>query len=151
MKTQALCVYVCVQLPSSGDCSPPGSSVHGILQARIPECVAIPVSRGSSPSRGLTQAPCIAGRLFTSEPLEKPTGLMPPRSRIRNRCLAGVPGRGPQAFPDSQHPFLSSHSAWDTLKPTQPRPPHTPICWFSVYLFHLLACAQIFPECENVE
>ena len=30
------------------DCSPPGSSVHGILQARILECVAIPFSRGSS-------------------------------------------------------------------------------------------------------
>ena len=30
------------------DCSPPGSSVHGILQARIPEWVAIPFSRGSS-------------------------------------------------------------------------------------------------------
>ena len=29
------------------DCSPPGSSVHGILQARILECVAIPFSRGS--------------------------------------------------------------------------------------------------------
>ena len=30
------------------DCSPPGSSVHGILQARIVEWVAIPFSRGSS-------------------------------------------------------------------------------------------------------
>ena len=30
------------------DCSPPGSSVHGILQARILEWVAIPFSRGSS-------------------------------------------------------------------------------------------------------
>ena len=34
------------------DCSPPGSSVHGILQARILEWVAIPFSRGSSPLRG---------------------------------------------------------------------------------------------------
>jgi len=30
------------------DCSPPGSSVHGMLQARIPDWVAIPFSRGSS-------------------------------------------------------------------------------------------------------
>ena len=30
------------------DCRPPGSSVHGILQARIPEWVAMPSSRGSS-------------------------------------------------------------------------------------------------------
>ena len=35
------------------DCSPPGSSVHGILQARIPEWVPIPFSRGSS-SPGVT-------------------------------------------------------------------------------------------------
>ena len=30
------------------DCTPPGSSVHGILQARILEWVAIPFSSGSS-------------------------------------------------------------------------------------------------------
>ena len=30
------------------DCSPPGSSVHGILQARILECIALPSSGGSS-------------------------------------------------------------------------------------------------------
>ena len=35
------------------DCGPPGSSVHGILQARILEWIAIPVSRGSSRPRGL--------------------------------------------------------------------------------------------------
>ena len=33
------------------DCSPPGSSVHGILQARILEWVAIPFSKGSSRPR----------------------------------------------------------------------------------------------------
>ena len=37
------------------DCSPPGSSVHGILQARILEWVAIPFSRGSSWPRDRTQ------------------------------------------------------------------------------------------------
>ena len=36
------------------DCSPPGSSVHGILQARIPQWVAIPFSRGSSWLRNQT-------------------------------------------------------------------------------------------------
>ena len=35
------------------DCSPPGSSVHGIHQARILEWVAMPYSRGSSPPREL--------------------------------------------------------------------------------------------------
>ena len=36
------------------DCSLPGSSVHGIFQARVLERVAMPSSRGSSPPRGLT-------------------------------------------------------------------------------------------------
>ena len=36
------------------DCSPPDSSVHGILQARILEWIAVPFSRGSSPPRGGT-------------------------------------------------------------------------------------------------
>ena len=35
------------------DCSPPGSSVHGILQARMPEWVASSFSRGSSLTQGL--------------------------------------------------------------------------------------------------
>ena len=47
------------------DCSLPGSSVHGISQARILEWVAIPFSRESSWPRDWTQVFCIAGRLFT--------------------------------------------------------------------------------------
>ena len=50
------------------DCSPPGSSVHGILQARILEWVAIPFSRGSLQPRDRTHVSCIAGRFFTAEP-----------------------------------------------------------------------------------
>ena len=47
------------------DCSPPGSSVLGILQARILEWVAIPFTRGSSQPRDWAWVSCIAGRLFT--------------------------------------------------------------------------------------
>ena len=43
----------------------PSSSVHGILQARILECVVIPFSRGSFQSRDITQVSCTAGRFFT--------------------------------------------------------------------------------------
>ena len=46
-------------------CSPPGSSIHGILQARILERVAMSFSRGSSWPRDGTQVSCIAGRFFT--------------------------------------------------------------------------------------
>ena len=46
------------------DYSLPGSYVHGILQARILEWVAIPFSGGSSQPRDQTQISCIAGRFF---------------------------------------------------------------------------------------
>ena len=48
------------------DCSPPGSSVHGILQARILEWIAISFSRGSSRPGNRIQVSCIAGRFFTN-------------------------------------------------------------------------------------
>jgi len=54
----------CPTLFNPMDCSPPGSSVHGILQARILEWVAIPFSRGSSQPRDQTQVSLIAGRGF---------------------------------------------------------------------------------------
>ena len=46
------------------DCSPPSFSVHGILQARILEWVAISFSRASSQPRDRTQVSHIAGRRF---------------------------------------------------------------------------------------
>ena len=47
------------------DCSPTGSSLHGIFQARILEWVAIPYSKGSSQPRDWIQFSCIAGGFFT--------------------------------------------------------------------------------------
>ena len=47
------------------DCSLPGSCVHGILQARTLEWVAIPLSKGSSQPRDQTQVSCVAGGFFT--------------------------------------------------------------------------------------
>ena len=46
------------------DCNPPGSSVHGILQARILDWVAISFSRGPSPARDQTCISCTAGKPF---------------------------------------------------------------------------------------
>ena len=57
------------------DCSPPGSSVHGFLQARILEWLAVPSSRGSSWPRDRTLVSCIScivGGFFTAEPPGKP-------------------------------------------------------------------------------
>ena len=50
------------------DCSLPGSSVHGISQARILGWVAISFSKGSSLPRDLIRVSCIGSRFFTTEP-----------------------------------------------------------------------------------
>ena len=49
-----------------------GSSVPGILQARMLEWVPMPSFRGSSQPRDRTRVSCIAGGFFTAEPLDKP-------------------------------------------------------------------------------
>ena len=54
----------CPTLCNPVDCSLPGSSIHGILQARILERVAISFSRGSSRPRDRTQVSHIGGRRF---------------------------------------------------------------------------------------
>ena len=59
------------------DCSPPGSSVPGVLQARILQWVAVSSSRESSLLRALIHVSCdscIAGGFFTAEPPGKPIG-----------------------------------------------------------------------------
>ena len=61
-------LQLCITLSDPMDCSPPGSSVHGILQARILEWVALSPSRGSSPPRDRTcvsYVSCI-GRLVST-------------------------------------------------------------------------------------
>ena len=73
-----LCVHakslqLCPILCDPRDCSPPDSSVHGILQARMLEWVAMPSSRGSSQPRDRTLiSPSLAGRFFTTVPPGKP-------------------------------------------------------------------------------
>ena len=52
------------------DYRPPGSSVHGMLQARILECVDTSFSKGYSQLK--TRVSCIAGWFFTTEPPRKP-------------------------------------------------------------------------------
>ena len=66
VKVKVLVAQSCLTLCNPMDCSPPGSSVHGILQARILESAAIPFSRGSSRPRDQTQVSHIAGRFFTT-------------------------------------------------------------------------------------
>ena len=58
------------------DCSPPGSSVQGILQARILEWAAIPFSRGSSPASDWTWVSCMQADSLPSEPPGKREALL---------------------------------------------------------------------------
>ena len=58
-------VQLCPTLCNPMDCSPPGSPIHGISQARLREWVAIFFSRASSQPRDRTWVSCIAVRLFT--------------------------------------------------------------------------------------
>ena len=67
----------CPTLCDPVDCSPPGSSIHGILQARILEWVAISFSRGSSLTQGSNpgielRSPALQADALTSEPPGKP-------------------------------------------------------------------------------
>ena len=69
------------------DCSPPGSSVCGILLASILEWVAMPSSNESSLPRNQTRVPWvghIVSRLFTAEPLRKPW---------KYECISSFAGR----------------------------------------------------------
>ena len=52
--------------------SPSGPSVHGILQARILEWVAVPSSRGSSQPRDWTRSPTLQADSLSSKPPGKP-------------------------------------------------------------------------------
>ena len=61
---KVLVTQSCRTLCDPVHCSPPGSPVHGILQARILEWVAIPFSRGSSRPKDWTLVSHIAGRFF---------------------------------------------------------------------------------------
>ena len=117
------------------DCSRPGSSVHGILQARILEWIAIPSSRGSSQSRIKPGFPAMKTDSLPSEPPGNeivqfssvaqscPTLWSRELQHARPPCPSPTPGVHPNPCPLSQwcHPTIS----------------------FSVVLFS--SCPQSFP------
>ena len=91
VKVAQLCLTVC---------DPIDYAVHGILQARILEWVALSFSRGSSQRTDRTQVSRIAGRFLSAEPQGKPkntgedsqpfsSGSSQPRNRTRVSCIAG--------------------------------------------------------------
>ena len=62
VKIESEVAQSCSTLLDPMDCSPSGSSVHGILQARTLERIVIPFFRGAFQSRDQTQVSCIAGK-----------------------------------------------------------------------------------------
>ena len=79
-----VCVLVaqsCPTLCDPTDCGPPVSSVHGILQARILEWIAITFSGGSSQHRDQIQSPTLQADSLPSKPPGKPIGLNIPFKR----------------------------------------------------------------------
>ena len=70
-----VCVQLCPTLCDPMHCSPPGSSVHGIFQARIREMAAIFYFRGSSQPTDQTHISCVSGigrQILTAPPGELP-------------------------------------------------------------------------------
>ena len=63
----------CLTLCDHVDCVAPGSSVNGILQARVLACVLISCSRGFSQTRNQTVSPARAGGFFTTDLPWRPT------------------------------------------------------------------------------
>ena len=82
----------CVWLCDSVDCSPPGSSAHGIFQARILEWIAIFFSRGSSSHRDWTHvlaSPTLTGRFFTHWVIGKASNREQPLIKRTNCTITG--------------------------------------------------------------
>ena len=72
MKVKVLVAQPCPALCNLMDCSLSGYSVHGALQARILEWIALPSSRGSSQPRDRTCVPCVSLFFTTSAAWEAP-------------------------------------------------------------------------------
>ena len=113
MKVKVLVSQSCLTLCNSVDCSPPGSSVHGILQARILEWVAIPFSRRCSlgieprsPALQVDSLPCEP----PGKPLRSLVAIFPTMEKAQqgmiwiismvNKCRMG------KTTPESIHAFL---------------------------------------------
>ena len=123
------------------DCSPPGSSVHGILQARILEWVAIPFSKGFSQPRdrwvnhnagilhcrqilyGLSQQGSLGRTVFNpkGQSIREPLRLLPGEERVELQFLF--------SSSLSSHQVPASSQSLVTLPYTPPGPLRAFQCW----------------------
>ena len=123
----SLCFFaqLCPTLGDPVDSSLPGSSLHGILQARILEWAAISFSRGSSQPRDQTRISCIAGRRFTLWTIREAQWLIQ-FSSVTQSCptLCDPMNCSTPVLPvHHQHPeFTQTHVHWvsDAIHPSHP-------------------------------
>ena len=99
---------LCPTLCDPVDCSLPGFSVHGILQARILEWVTISFSRGSSRPRDRTRSLALEADTLTSEPPGKPLCFEDTGKDPVLVCLPDIKG-----FPGSSDGKESAYNAGD--------------------------------------
>ena len=123
VKVKVLVIQSCLTLCDPMDSSLAGSFVHGILQARILEWVAISFSRGSSQSKDQSWVSCIADRFFTIWTTGEalcwwrrslfPTGSIFPMWKNFHENKAGVLFQTLVRYPWIFYPLLSpSASKW---------------------------------------
>ena len=108
-----VCVCVCVSrsvMSDPMDCSPPVSSGHGILQARILKCFAVSFSRESSRPRDGIWVSCIADRFFKVWDPGKPQ-IVYTRIHFKHNCLLLL---HPSPFP----PLNKDNYTLDLYSPT---------------------------------
>ena len=118
------------------DCSPPGSSVHGISQARQLGVVAISSSRGPSRLRDWTHVSC-TGSFFTAEPPGKAALWIwrnPKCCRDRWRCQASSIPPG--------HPNSRCHWVWDSTENLRRKDSFVNFLFHRVSAFSLLLTSE---------
>ena len=116
----------CRTLCDPMDCSPPDSSVHGILQVRILEWVVIPFSGGFSFPRDQTWVSCIAGRFFIVLTDQKPT--VRKKSHWINIFMLTPVQFSRSVVPDSLRPREPQHARPPCPSPL-PESTHTHVHW----------------------
>ena len=115
----AIVVWVtqsCPTLCDPMDCRLPGSSVHGILQVRILEWVAIPFSRGSSQPKNRTQVSCMTSRFFT---------IWATREAL---CVSWVISKARNKSSQMERWYLPSKQAWHVEVKAKRRWPEPTAC-----------------------
>ena len=127
LKLKVLVPLSCLTLWDPMDYSRPGSSGHGILQARILECVAISFSRGTSQPRDRTWVACIVGRRFTVWATREPLRVL--------ECVAISFSRGSSGPRDQTQIF---HIAGRRFYRLSPNGSQSLSCLCSMYRIHSL-------------